>query len=153
MIISAFEVATAMRAADGFAAGGDATVVREIGGRLVLCVIDVLGHGTAAHAIATDAEALLARSADDEITRLIEMLDNGLKGSLGAAAAVATLNPDDGSGRYVGVGNTVARIFGRNERRLTSVDGIVGQPHASPRVEEFSLGDKDVLVLHTDGIT
>jgi serine phosphatase RsbU (regulator of sigma subunit) len=153
MTIAGFEVASAVRAADGFAAGGDAIVARESSGRLVLCIIDVLGHGPAAHKLATEAEALLARPSGDDVTLLIRTLDEALKGSLGAAVAVATLQPGGGSGQYVGIGNTVARIFGRSERRLTSVDGIVGQAHASPRIAEFTLGAGDVLVLHTDGIS
>jgi phosphoserine phosphatase RsbX len=151
--IAGFEVGSAVRAADGFAAGGDVTVVRESNGRLVLCVIDVLGHGPAAHAVATEAEALLSRETCDDVTRLMAILDQALAGTIGAAAAIATLQPDGRVGQYIGVGNTVARIFGRNERRLVSVDGIVGQPHASPRVVEFTLGVDDVLVLHTDGIS
>jgi serine/threonine protein phosphatase PrpC len=152
--IAGFEVGYSVRAADGFAAGGDAVVARNgDGGRLVLAVIDVLGHGPQAHAVAVKAEAALAGSENSDVTALLALLDEALAGPIGAAAAIVVLEPDSGMGQFVGVGNTVARALGRSERRLVSVDGIVGQSHRSPSRLDFTLGVGDILLLHTDGIS
>jgi serine phosphatase RsbU (regulator of sigma subunit) len=151
--IAGFEVGCAVRAADGFAAGGDAVVARCVGDQLVLGVIDVLGHGPHAHALAVMAEALLSASQSNDAGALLSALDEALTGSIGAAAAVVVIQPESGSGRFVAVGNTVARVVGRSERRLVSMDGIVGHSHRAPRPVEFVLGVGDLLLLHTDGIS
>ena len=151
--IATFEIGHSVRTADGFAVGGDAVVARAVGDRIVLAVIDVLGHGPEAHALASKVETLLAESECNDSVSVIGVIDEALSGSIGAAAAVASLQTDSGFGVHVGVGNTVGRIFGRGERRLVSVDGIIGHAHGSFRPTEFWLGAGDVLVLHTDGIS
>lgn len=153
MIIAGFDVASALRAADGFPVGGDAVVTRNVGDQLLLAVVDVLGHGPQAHAQALRAEALLTHTACTDPAALLTMLDHTLAGTIGAAAGIAVVQPETGIGRYVGIGNTVARIFGPHERRLVSVDGIVGQSHRSPLPAEFLLAPDDLLLLHTDGIS
>lgn len=153
MRIAQFDIGHAVRPADGFAVGGDAVVAGSVGDRIVLVIVDVLGHGPEAHAVASKLEGMLARPECNDAAALLGLIEAALAGSVGAAAAVATLQSEDGSGVYVGVGNTVARIFGRNERRLVSVDGVVGHARGAPRPMEFRLGAGDVLVLHTDGIS
>jgi hypothetical protein len=153
MRIAGFDVGYSLRAADGFAAGGDAVVARHLGDRLVLGIIDVLGHGPRAHAVALKAESVLAKIEGGDVTALLAALDEALAGSIGAAAAIAAVEPESGSGQFVGVGNTVARVLGRHERRLVSVDGIVGHAHRTPNAVAFTFGIGDLLVMHTDGIS
>src|SRR5262245_8022057 len=150
--IAGFEIGHAVRSADGFAESGDAVVARN-GDRLVLAIVDVLGHGPQAHTLAVRAQECLERSASNDAAELLAMLEQSLAGTIGAAAAVVTVNAQDGQGCFVGVGNTIARIVGRVERRFVSVDGIVGKGHHSPRPVEFLLGPGEVLILHTDGVS
>lgn len=153
MIIEGFEVGRAVRSADGFAVSGDAAMARSGGDRLVLAIIDVLGHGPEAHDLAARAERLLERSAINEAPALLALLEESLAGSIGAAAGIVTIEPGSGKGCFVGVGNTVARALGRQERRFVSVDGIVGKSHRPARPVDFTLSPGEVLVLHTDGIS
>lgn len=153
MRIAGFDVGFSVRPADGFAAGGDTIVVRACGERILLAVVDVLGHGPAAHAVAVTAEALLDETDAIEPESILKLLHDELSGSVGAAAGVAMLQPATGQARYAGVGNTVGRVFGRSERRLSSVDGVLGQRHPSARPVSFTLEPGEVLVMHTDGIS
>jgi serine phosphatase RsbU (regulator of sigma subunit) len=147
-----FDIGSAVRPADGFACGGDAAVAHEVAGRLILAIIDILGHGPEAHTVAARAQDLLEGSEVSEPAALLAMLEDELAGSLGAAIGIASLAPA-GPCTFAGIGNAVARVFGRAERRLVSVDGIVGQRRSTPRPVSFQLNPGDVLVLHSDGIT
>lgn len=154
MRLGAFDIGTCIRPADGFACGGDVVISRLSGDVLVLAVIDVLGHGTEAHAVASRAEARLLECDSTNVQAVIAVLEAELSDSVGAAVGVATIHAHHGTAHFAGIGNIVARLFGRSERRLVSVDGIVGQRRRSAvRPHEFTIGVAEVLVLHTDGVT
>jgi hypothetical protein len=142
-----------IRCANGYAVGGDAAVVRECGDRVILAMIDVLGHGPEAHIVAARAESLVRSAEARDAGLILAALDAGLAGTPGAAAGVAHINVGSGEGCFAGVGNTVARVFARGERRLLSVDGVVGKRHPSTRPVEFRIDVGDTLVLHSDGIS
>jgi hypothetical protein len=151
-----FEFGSAVRPADGFSVGGDAVVTRELDGRIILAVIDILGHGPEAHTLAHRAQGLVETTSTATVPALIAMLDEELASSIGAAAGMVVLDPAIGEGFYAGVGNTVARVVGAragDDRRLVSVDGIIGQRHRSIRVIPLRLAIGEQLVLHTDGIS
>jgi hypothetical protein len=99
--VAGYEIGSGVRTADGFAVGGDAVVVRAgEGNRLVLAVIDVLGHGPEAHEQAVIAEAVLMDSTSFDPVELLAALGTALSGSIGAAASVAAIQADSGNGRF-----------------------------------------------------
>jgi hypothetical protein len=153
VILTGFDIGFGVRPADGFAGSGDAVVAREHAGRIMLAIIDVLGHGPEAHAVAVSAEAALDATSLSDPESAIMMLHDRLTNSLGAAAGIATVDSFTGHGRFVGVGNTVARVFGDTERRFVSVDGVLGQRRPGLRPVEFSLEPGEVLVMHSDGVS
>lgn len=153
MSIRDYDVGTSVRSADGFAVSGDAAVSIDRGGVLVLAIIDALGHGPHAHAAAVIAEELILESTMTDPPSLLSALDAGLAGTVGAAAAVATINLETGQGTYTGVGNTVGRIIGQTDRRLISSDGVVGKRSMAGRSAGFVLGRGETLLMHTDGLS
>lgn len=153
MRIGGLDIGSCVRPADGFASGGDAVVARWCGDSVLLAVIDVLGHGADAHTVALRAESLLEETGVSDAAALLGMLDEELSGSVGAAVGIASFRPEHAEGTFVGVGNIVARLFGRTDRRLVSGDGVVGQRRLSLRPAGFTLGVGDLIVLHSDGIT
>lgn len=152
MKVGGLDIGCAIRPADGFPAGGDAVVVEERGDAVLLAIVDVLGHGPDAHRVAIRVEEILIDSETDDVGRLLSLLDRALTGSLGAAIGVAIIEAETGRGRFSGIGNTVARVLGRAERQLLSIDGVVGQSHRGGPLVDFALGVGELLVLHTDGI-
>jgi hypothetical protein len=152
LTLGGLEIGRAIRPADGFNAGGDAVVVEERGDAVLLAIVDVLGHGPDAHRVAIRIEETLIDSEIDDVRRLLSLLDQVLTGSLGAAVGVAIIEARTGRGRFSGIGNTVARVFGQAERQLLTIDGVVGQSHRGGPLVDFVLGVGEVLVLHTDGI-
>ena len=137
----------------GLRESGDAIVIRETESGLCACIIDVLGHGPEAHAIAVKSELFLRSAAEiDDPTALLTGLHAALKGTRGAAAGAAVLNAANGVLRYAGVGNTVIRRFGAVQDRLFSVDGIVGSMMRSPREQRMNLSPGDAVIMYTDGV-
>lgn len=153
MSIKDYDVGASVRSADGFAVSGDAAVAVVRDGAIVLAIIDALGHGPHAHAAAEIAEELINESTVTDPASLLAEMDGVLAGTVGAAAAVATIDIETAQGTFIGVGNTVGRVLGQTERRLVSSDGIVGKRASPGRASGFVLGRGETLLLHTDGIS
>lgn len=132
---------------------GDSWVAVDSKGMLTVLIADGLGHGPdAAHA------SLLAVSALEEAPTNLpsETLQKShllMKGSRGAAVAIARVDLDKAELRYTGVGNISGCIYhNKNRQHLLSHNGIVGS-HMS-RTKEFThtWNDTSMLVMHSDGI-
>jgi negative regulator of sigma-B (phosphoserine phosphatase) len=135
----------------GEALNGDVAVIRAEGDRLLLAVIDALGHGEMANQVAERAREFLSRAdLKAGVRSLLSGLHEVLARGRGAAGTVCVA---DGSHvEYGGVGNV--------ELRATSIalgmhqtDGVLG--HLAPRIRiassELKVGQR--LLLFTDGIS
>lgn len=131
---------------------GDTAVLRGQDHLLFAAVIDVLGHGDDAHALALEIERFLENSWGDALLDLMNLLHEQIRGSRGAAAGLSLLDRRSGVLRYVGIGNTVLRKFGSTEIRLVSRAGIIGGSMRTAREERMTLAAGDVVLLYTDGV-
>ncbi|WP_405632017.1 SpoIIE family protein phosphatase [Streptomyces sp. NBC_00016] len=138
----------------GAACSGDAwTCVRD-GDRLTLMLADGLGHGPEAARASTTAVHEVQRSPHLPPAELLRLLDTALRGTRGAAVAVAQLDLRSGRLLFAGVGNVGARLReGGSWRHLLSRPGIVGahRPTSLPETEAVWAPDR-LLVLHSDGL-
>lgn len=131
---------------------GDSAVLCARDHLLFAAVIDVLGHGQDAHALALEIERFLENNWGDALLDLMNLLHEQIRGSRGAAAGLSLLDCRTGVLRYVGIGNTVLRRFGANEIRLVSRAGIIGGSKRTAREESMTLVPGDVVLLYTDGV-
>ena len=131
---------------------GDAAIVQSRNGTLFLAMVDVLGHGPNAYELAVQIRTFLESEWQDDVTGTMLRLNEAIRGSIGAAAGLASLDLASGKLRYTGVGNTVIRKFGDRSMRLPSTDGIIGSRMRSPKEHRLLLGKKEVLTFYTDGI-
>lgn len=135
---------------------GDAWNIVCEGHELSLMVADGLGHGPLAARASETASALLENSTPGLPplpAPFIELAHGALRGTRGAAMAVAHIDSARRELRYAGVGNIAACAFDAHQRRhLLSHNGIVGSNLR--KVQEFrypwQLGT--MLVMHTDGL-
>ncbi|MFJ8109363.1 SpoIIE family protein phosphatase [Streptomyces sp. NPDC096132] len=133
---------------------GDLWTCVRAAGRLTLMLADGLGHGPEAARASTAAAGELRRSAHLSPADLLRRLDGALRGTRGAAVAVAQLDPRAACLRFAGIGNIGARLYeGGGWRPLLSRPGIVGvhRPATVPQTELPWAADR-LLVLHTDGL-
>ena len=126
-------------------------MLEEEGG-LFLAIIDVLGHGAEAHEVARHIVGRIEREDRSELCPMLNRLHESLRGTRGAAIAVAKLNCESGVLHYAGVGNTVCRKIGREPVRLVSHDGTLGHIMRTPRQEALQVEKGDLLLFYTDGV-
>ena len=88
---------------------GDTGMVREIGNRCFLALIDALGHGKEAYETALLAEHYVSENYGRDLVDVMQGLHLHLKGTRGVVAAFCLLNRCTGNLRYVGVGNITAK--------------------------------------------
>ncbi|MFE9017519.1 SpoIIE family protein phosphatase [Streptomyces sp. NPDC007808] len=133
---------------------GDAWTAVRTGDRVTLMLADGLGHGPQA-ARASSAAVEEVRSAPHlPPADLLRRLHGALRGTRGAAVAVAQLDLDTGQLSFAGVGNIGARLLrGDSWHGLVSRPGIVGAhlpTHLPPQRQPWT--DDCLLVLHSDGL-
>ena len=132
--------------------GGDAAFHDVRDGTLFLAIVDVLGHGAEAHEVALQAEEFLRQNWTPDVVETMTGLHAELTGTRGAAAGLGALTLGTGELTYLGVGNTVARRFGRRPTDLVSFDGTLGARMRTPLPQHLTLEERDVLLLYTDGV-
>ena len=131
---------------------GDTGVIKEFDNKLFIAIVDVLGHGSEAYKLAVICRDFLEKNYKQDLIETMKAFHEHIKGSRGAVAGLCLLDISSGLLKYVGMGDTTARKFGTNPRRLISNDGIIGYIIKTPKEETLELDDGDVFVLYTDGV-
>ncbi|WP_320781625.1 ATP-binding SpoIIE family protein phosphatase [Streptomyces sp. CRN 30] len=133
---------------------GDAWAFVRSGDRVTLMLADGLGHGPDAARASSAAVEALRRSDRLPPAELLRRLDGALRGTRGAAVAVAQLDLAARLLRFAGVGNIGARLrTGDGWRSLPCRPGIVGAHRPAAALQrQVDWADDCLLVLHSDGL-
>jgi hypothetical protein len=133
---------------------GDAWAWVRAGKLVTLMLADGLGHGPEAARASSSAVTALHRWAHLSPAESLRRLHDALKGTRGAAVALAQLDLGTGRLRFAGIGNVGARLRADGTwRPLLSRPGIVGVHRPTTlREEEADWADDRLLILHTDGL-
>ncbi|MFE9538719.1 SpoIIE family protein phosphatase [Streptomyces sp. NPDC006691] len=143
--------------AAGTVAAGRSAPVRAAspggGEGLLVLSCDGLGHGPQA-ALAAQAAVQAFRTATGRTPeKVMEDVHRALRGTRGAAVAIARLEPD-GRLLFCGIGNITAALVTTAARTtLMSHPGIVGHQMRQLRTYEAQLPSAGVLVMHSDGLS
>ena len=132
---------------------GDTVVIEHRDDVLFLAIVDALGHGPQANAVANQAERCLRNHWSNDVLDTMHRLHSELKGTIGAAAGLCVVNSVTRDLSYTSVGNTVLRTFGSQTTRLISTDGIIGIRFRTPTVQAAPLNKSGVMLLYTDGVS
>jgi hypothetical protein len=132
---------------------GDSWAASEIGDAYSVLVADGLGHGLgaadAAHAAVRCFETSPSLGPGDQVSAM----HLALRGTRGAAVAVARVSRRAGIVVFAGVGNVAGSIVDKEHaRQLVSLSGTAG--HMVRKVNEFTYpwSADALLVMHTDGL-
>jgi anti-sigma regulatory factor (Ser/Thr protein kinase) len=133
---------------------GDAWTCVRAGERVTLMLADGLGHGPEAARASSAAVAALHRWAHLSPADALRRLHEALRGTRGAAVALAQLDLRAGRLTFAGIGNVGARLRADGTwRHLLSRPGIVGVHRPTTlREEEAGWAADRLLILHTDGL-
>jgi serine phosphatase RsbU (regulator of sigma subunit) len=150
--MTSVESGSVVRPRSGCRVAGDAAFVRPTDKGLFAAIVDVLGHGEDAHALAARMQDHLVANVSDSVVDMLSRLHDAFRGSRGAAVGLCVVEINEARLRFAGIGNTVIRRFGRSESRLVSRDGVVGGTMGKPIEEVLELSDGDVILMYTDGV-
>ena len=133
---------------------GDGWATWSAGELTSVFVCDGLGHGREAAVAAAAAVRAFRQHAERPAAQVISAVFDALRGTRGAAVAVAELDARSGRARYCGLGNIAGVIAAPDQaaRHLVSHSGIAG--HTRCRFQEFQYDwpHGSLLIMHTDGI-
>lgn len=134
---------------------GDAWCVRAEPDLLRVLVTDGLGHGPLAAAASQAAVRVFSESdLRADLVGLTQDLHRALRGTRGAALAIADIVPSEGRVRFAGVGNISASLLTPGASRgLMSHAGIVGHEMRNVQVIDVPWAPNATLLLHSDGLT
>jgi phosphoserine phosphatase RsbX len=147
------EVGSYVRPCPGELRSGDAVATYFEGNITFFAIIDALGHGLRANAVAVRAIGFLEKHWSSNIAASMSGLHQELTGTDGAAVGLCVLDLVSGELRYGGIGNTTCFIVGTQTRKLRSQEGIVGVHVPTLRESSCTIESGDMGLLLTDGIS
>ena len=151
------EIGEYVRPCDGETRSGDAAFVKFQDDGVLITLIDVLGHGKAAHRLAVSLVETLSdwfsRARDPSPNAAIAVLHQAARGTRGAVAGVAWIGSSTLEGHVAGVGNVRCRLFGKTTKTIRFDDGLLGFRVRSPMHVSLALMPADVLLLFSDGVS
>lgn len=137
----------------GEEACGDGWAVLQGRGRVVVLVVDGLGHGLEAQTAAHAAIQTVQSKAHLDATNLLDAVHGALRPTRGAAAAIAMLQPESELCTFCGIGNISASIRTNGaSRSMVSQNGTLG--HVVRKIQEFQypFPKGSLLLMHSDGL-
>jgi len=132
---------------------GDAWAVRQEGSRIVVTVVDGLGHGPLAADASRAARLMFLAQSQRSPEEILKRAHDALRSTRGAAMAVAEIDVERESVRYAGVGNIAGCVLaGSTSRSMVSHNGTLG--HQTMRFQGFDypFPRGSTLLMHSDGL-
>jgi anti-sigma regulatory factor (Ser/Thr protein kinase) len=146
-----WDVGVATRSRHYAPQNGDAFIVRERNGELLVALIDGLGHGEPAETAAMAAQQYVRSHIDMPLADLFQGVSRACRGTRGVVMALARFSA--GRISFASVGNVEARVLGGAERSPFVVNrGIVGANDVHVTAHDYLWDPKWILILHTDGL-
>ena len=150
---SAFEVGGVSVPMPGESVCGDAWISTNDRGRVMVGVVDGLGHGVhAATAAAAAAKVLVSRPYDTPLEGL-QSMHAAVRHTRGAAATVTMLDLRNAVVNVAGIGNVSTALVGHGTtRQAVSLNGILGHEVRQFRQYQYPWSSGGLLVMHSDGL-
>jgi anti-sigma regulatory factor (Ser/Thr protein kinase) len=132
---------------------GDGWICHSEPDRTVALLVDGLGHGWEAAEAAKEAVQTFRRRADLAPGQILHYLNESLRKTRGAVAAIAEIRPKENTLIFAGIGNISASLFSKGaSRSFVSHNGTLGVRMS--KIQEFKSDwpADAVLVMHSDGL-
>jgi serine phosphatase RsbU (regulator of sigma subunit) len=132
---------------------GDSILIVKNNENTLLTLIDGLGHGAKAEKVSQAMKDYLENNWNSDPSDMIRKTHEFMKGSMGAVIGIAIIDHSSRRIKYAGVGNISCKIVGKSNTTLISSDGLVGVRMRSVKNTEITLYDKDLVLMHSDGVS
>jgi len=148
----------AARTVSGQNVSGDLHLVKPFDGRVLVAVIDGVGHGDEAAAAARRAVEILDVYAAEPAIALVKRCHEALLKTRGVVLTVAKFHTAESTMTWLGVGNVESRLYradaGASQPRESVLlrGGLVGYQLPALQAGVIPVEPGDLLVMATDGI-
>lgn len=152
------EIGLASLPATGQSQSGDSQTVISIPNGVLIAVVDGLGHGEEAAAVARLASATLQPYAHEPVISLIRRCHDRLHGTRGAVMSMASINSLEGLMTWVGVGNVEGKLLRADPHVDPKVEflllrgGVIGSQLPPLFAAVLPIEPGDTLIFFTDGV-
>lgn len=133
----------------GETVSGDAVVVRQAGSSVLVAVVDALGHGPKAAAVADSSTEYLGATSHATVPAFVQGLHDALQGTRGAAALVLLLS--EKGLEVCSVGNVELRST-NSKLPFVLTPGVLGVRLRQPKICSWAT-TAERFVLFSDGIS
>ena len=148
-----FEWAVYGRPCLGERVSGDFALAVAVEKKLLVVLIDVLGHGAEANVLAMEMREYVLQHPIAEPLKMIRKLHERFKGLRGSAGGVAVLDTGTGDVAFAGVGNPSFRVLGPSRSVMLPVSaGVIGAQMRTPVVHHAQLNAGELLLGCSDGV-
>jgi anti-sigma regulatory factor (Ser/Thr protein kinase) len=138
----------------GEAVSGDAWAVRSGENAMLIMVADGLGHGVLAADASSAAVDAFNGSTEQSPANLVQVMHGALRGTRGAAVAIARVEFGQARVRFAGLGNIAGTVITSSKSHaMVSHNGTAG--HEARHIREFVYPwtDESIIVMHSDGLS
>lgn len=155
--VPVIEWAVAQRALPGQAVSGDLSLVEPHPDGALLAVVDGIGHGPeATRAAETAVQTLLSRPGES-VHALVNRCHEALRPTRGVVMTLASINANDDTITWLGVGNVEGCLFRANglspaREGVLLRGGMVGAQLPALYASVAPIHPGDLIVLTSDGI-
>jgi anti-sigma regulatory factor (Ser/Thr protein kinase) len=147
-------IAAVLAAKKGEGVCGDAWAIRRNGSLVAIMAADGLGHGPFAAQASEAAVSAFERSDSLVPGVVLDNVHRSLRGTRGAAVAIAVMDANSRRIRYAGLGNISGVVLdGEREQHMVSHNGTAGHEAPNLREFEYALPERGMLIMHSDGLT
>jgi anti-sigma regulatory factor (Ser/Thr protein kinase) len=137
----------------GEQACGDGWALIPQANRLLVFVVDGLGHGPSAADAARTAIGAVHKHAALKPAEIMAAVHDGLRHTRGAAGAVSILQPDRELCVFCGVGNISASVHVHGKARsMVSHNGILGHRVVKMQEYQYPFPREGLFIAHSDGV-
>jgi len=133
---------------------GDAYFVKRYEDKIVLAVIDGLGHGKNAQEAALAAVECMENSYRRPFTEICRLCHQRLKKTRGAAMSLCRLNLKDRVMTHTGIGNVQTRVYSSEKAPSPfCINGTIGVAMPMVKVDDYPLSGNSIIIMFSDGIS
>lgn len=135
---------------------GDAFVVRPGPDRVLIAVIDGLGHGRDANHASRAVATALGESAEGSLTEIVRHCHVAANRTRGVVMSIAAVSGD--TLEWLGVGNVETALLRADRGAARPIEsmmvsgGVIGYQLPTLRARSLPVGRGDLLVMATDGL-
>lgn len=143
---------------EGEEACGDGYLVLEQDHKILIAVVDGLGHGTQAAQASKKAVELLKRYSNYSLINLVKNCHDNLHDTRGVVLSVASIDVRENILAWIGIGNVEVTLIYKGDMNLPQIErlmlrsGIVGYKLPFLQVSMIPIAAGDIIIFATDGV-